>query len=642
MAESDYIPDEISAVLEDIYSWGEEAEAEELQALLAQLPDFSKRYEQLEYHSLGGSKTIYSARESHTGRTVAIASIRDEKQKSVETILRFVREARITAVLEHPAIVPVYELGRNQFGKPFFVMRFLQDESLRKVIKEHLKKNPAYLRDYPPQVLLEIFLKICDAVAYAHSCGILHLDLKPENIMLGRFGEVYVCDWGLAKIINSEQLAEELTEFEQHWVQGRTLEGQVKGTPGYMAPEQVNPNFGDPSTATDVYALGAVLYSILTHRAPLEGLPLEAVMSCTMNGNIPAPQEVAPINQIPSALSAIAAKAMSLQPKDRYQTVQELADELRNYNSGFAVSAENGSLWHHLGLFVSRHKMVIIPVMVFLFFGSVFWVAWLKREQRVNKEELIFKEKMEQKLEALMRYNNQLTRLVAQHEARLSEEKDSRPWYTLDPKDQCISINFTDGGDGFPRTDYAIGGLVEVGFWETIHAKQGRRNTDPQNLRNQLGQATGVSFDMVTPDGVGGNWFIASGFDTERTNMNNEIMVNWTEIAGRGWLYFNGVRKLGKTYDVIIYSARNLNNHVARFEVEGKEVMLTSDGAQAGPFRQAVATTIEESTAKRGMNYAVFRGLTAEQLVIEVEAMNYKGVSHWAPICGIQIIGRDN
>lgn len=253
--------------------------------ILSELVSLDSRFSDKVNHAKGGMKQVYKVNDLRTKRPVALAALRDDSDESNENIGRFLREARITAALEHPNIVPIYDIGLDEDGKPFFTMKFLKDQSLQKILKELTKQNPVYTKKYTFTVLLDIFMKICDAVAFAHSCKIIHLDLKPENIMIGDYGEVYVCDWGLAKLLGTvDDDTTGTINLDPTELNTYTLSGIIKGTPGFMAPEQIDSQFGEKDYRTDIYALGALLYSLLTFRQPFYGLSNEMILDQTLHG----------------------------------------------------------------------------------------------------------------------------------------------------------------------------------------------------------------------------------------------------------------------------------------------------------------------------------------------------------------------
>ncbi|MHC5082251.1 MAG: serine/threonine-protein kinase, partial [Planctomycetota bacterium] len=254
-------------------------------------PASETRYGILGEIARGGMGAIVKLVDNDIRRPVAMKVILGGPANSVEgaetaRIERFVEEAQVTGQLEHPNIVPVHELGLDAEGKVYFTMKLVRGESLDAIIDAVADKDPEAIRKYSLSHLLQVFLKVCDAMAFAHSKGVVHRDLKPENVMVGRFGEVLVMDWGLAKVKGHEDRAEE------EWVEtirsekeaGRTLSGEVMGTPSYMPPEQAAGKVERVDERSDVFALGAVLYKILTHEAPYTGISVEEVARGALYG----------------------------------------------------------------------------------------------------------------------------------------------------------------------------------------------------------------------------------------------------------------------------------------------------------------------------------------------------------------------
>lgn len=333
--------------------------------LLAELASLDKRFDNKTDHAKGGMKQVFKVNDLRTKRPVALAALREDSEQSNENVGRFLREARITAALEHPNIVPIYDIGLDEAGKPFFTMKFLKDQSLRKILKELAKQNPVYTKEYTFTVLLDIFMKICDAVAFAHSCKIIHLDLKPENIMIGDYGEVYVCDWGLAKLLGAVDMGEPAGGIHLDAVElnSYTLSGIVKGTPGFMAPEQIDSKLGEKDYRTDVYALGALLYSLLTFRQPFYGLSNEKTIDQTLHGS-PKKIEELSYRPVPEGIAAICRKAMAKIPDVRYQNVNQIIKDVRFFQEGFATQAENLTIKKSLILSYKRNRFKYIAFSV--------------------------------------------------------------------------------------------------------------------------------------------------------------------------------------------------------------------------------------------------------------------------------------
>jgi tRNA A-37 threonylcarbamoyl transferase component Bud32 len=243
-------------------------------ATIAYEPKTRQRYTMTRLHATGGIGQGWLARDEDLGRDVALKELRTDRGDSSAAAARFLEEAKITGQLEHPGIVPVYELVQPQDGPPCYAMRFVGGRTLADAIKEYHRKRqageagPLALRE-----LLTVFVGICNAVAYAHSRGVLHRDLKPQNVALGDFGEVMVLDWGLAKVVGKPEDPASLLPVDLGAGDSRdeTRQEQVLGTPGYMAPEQAEGRLDLLDERSDIYGLGAILYEVLTGAAPFGG-----------------------------------------------------------------------------------------------------------------------------------------------------------------------------------------------------------------------------------------------------------------------------------------------------------------------------------------------------------------------------------
>ena len=289
-------------------------------------------------HARGGLGEVFVAHDESFGRDVALKEIKPRYADDPESRSRFVREARITGSLEHPGIVPVYALGQNPDGRPFYAMRFIDGETLSDTLdrfhgndgKPTALADPG-VRSLELRRLLSRFVDVCHAVHFAHTRGVLHRDLKPANIMLGRFGEAIVVDWGLGKTLGERPTDED----ESGW----TLPGTTMGTPSYMSPEQASGNAASLGPATDVYSLGATLFAVLTGRAPIEGKGREQsqVLNDVRRGQFPRPREVR--REVSRTLEAVCLKAMALKPAHRYETAAALAEDVERWLAGEPVTA---------------------------------------------------------------------------------------------------------------------------------------------------------------------------------------------------------------------------------------------------------------------------------------------------------------
>ncbi len=359
----------------------------------------------------GGMGSVLHAQDCKLGRDVAMKVMRLSSAASEEARSRFIREATVLARLEHPNIVPIHELGWDAENRLYYTMKLVQGRTLQAVLNGLRNRDADFISYYTLDRLLTIFRKICDAMSMAHARGVIHRDLKPDNIMVGEFGEVLVMDWGLAKIqADARQVAEEaalkadagsaerfreLADSELSKSAGLTLDGAVMGTPLYMSPEQASGHLAEIDQQSDIFSLGGILYALLTLHAPVDGKTADEIMSRIKGGQILPPTVYnvttksgtsgrekdakaadpkkfqplphCPHGKVPSALSAVTMRALSVDKSRRYKAVAELAADVESYQGGFATSAERAGLLTQLRLLIQRHKRE---------FGVAF-AAWL-------------------------------------------------------------------------------------------------------------------------------------------------------------------------------------------------------------------------------------------------------------------------
>ncbi|WP_026602556.1 serine/threonine protein kinase [Methylomonas sp. 11b] len=309
---------------------------------------------------VGGGGQVLLGFDERIGREVAIKELLDQAaNEDAELSARFLREARITGRLEHPGIVPVYDLGKKQSGAPYYVMRLVRGDTLAKALKacnaEMLAEHALARR----LSLLDRLIDVCEAVAYAHSKGVIHRDIKPGNIVLGPFGETIVLDWGLAKVENEADLAPLLHAASTQAADDGELTrmGDILGTPAYMAPEQANPDFGIVDTRSDVFALGCILYYLLAGHPPLRGSADEIL--ARLSSLAPMPSARDPKLPMPLELIAICDKALAKDKSLRFPNAASLADELCAYRDGRLVSAYAYSRGELVRRFIARNKVVL-------------------------------------------------------------------------------------------------------------------------------------------------------------------------------------------------------------------------------------------------------------------------------------------
>lgn len=357
-----------------------------------------RRYVQPRIHAEGGMKMIISSSDRLIRRQVAIAKMKENKLDR-DSLKLFLHEARILARLDHPNIVPLYDIGLDPGGEPYFTMKLLSGETLEDILLRLAKGNEEYLKKYSLSHLLEIFLKVSEAVAFAHSRNVVHRDLKPANIQVSDYGEVLLCDWGLAKDINlPAQSTEEINLTEI--LSQQTNCGVIKGTPGYMAPEQLDIESGEITEKTDIYSLGCILYSILTHTKPIESDSLEMLRKKTMEGQVIPASQRSPKN-IPKALEAVVAKAMSVDQNDRYPDVEYIIKEVKAFLGGYATEAQNADFKTQIMLLFKRHKAISLAVAIsFLVIALLVTFFLLKLKEGEKSALKAMHEAEKQKLEA--------------------------------------------------------------------------------------------------------------------------------------------------------------------------------------------------------------------------------------------------
>ena len=304
------------------------------------VPDLSgTRYALSELIARGGMGVVYAAEDEKLHRRVAL-KVLDTAGTNAELTQRLIREARILAQLEHPGIVPVHDVGILPDGRVFYTMKFVEGLRLDEYIKQ-LDSLPQRLR---------LFLRICDAVAFAHARGVLHRDLKPANVMVGSFGEVLVMDWGLAKILQEPAAAEEtvvvssqqrISSEEETQATVVTGHGTVMGTPGYMSPEQERGETEKIDARSDIFSLGALL---------------KFVAASSQDRS----------KRLPRALQAICEKATANQPEQRYESVSEFAADVSRHLDGLPISAYSENVFEKLARFYKRHQIAILLITAYL------------------------------------------------------------------------------------------------------------------------------------------------------------------------------------------------------------------------------------------------------------------------------------
>jgi serine/threonine protein kinase len=333
--------------------WLSDAVVAHLRAV-ADWPDLSgTHYEIVEKIGQGGMAAVYRARDRQLDREVAI-KVLAVPEEGDPAASRLLSEAKIVAQLEHPGIVPVHDLGVLPDGRVYYVMKLVRGKRL----------DESTERDLP--ALLRTFEKICQAVEFAHAHGVIHRDLKPQNVMVGEFGEVLVLDWGVAKRKGDLESSLHSTPAQGSAEGAQTKDGCVIGTPGYMAPEQARGDTGSIDERTDVYALGAILYFLLTGQAPAR-----SASESTLVG----PREWNP--SAPKAVEAICLKALSPERDSRYARVAEISADVGRYLAQLPVAAYRETILDTSRRLFVKYRTAILLVLAYLVVRVVllFWAG---------------------------------------------------------------------------------------------------------------------------------------------------------------------------------------------------------------------------------------------------------------------------
>ncbi|MCA9218414.1 MAG: protein kinase [Planctomycetales bacterium] len=313
-------------------------------------------------HAEGGLGIVSIAEDTQLARQVALKEIRQQYSNDEECRRRFVLEAQVTGALEHPGIIPVYGLGVNKEGYPYYAMRFIRGESMQQaIVRIHSPQN-SETREREIRRLLQRFLAVCNTIEYAHSEGVLHRDIKPDNIMLGPYGETLVLDWGLAKVTD----AKTDSPSEQGCVlqsaapdagNGSTRMGAAMGTPGFMSPEQSLGWHDKLTPASDVYSLGCVLFCVATGSRPFDSNDIATIIRKTQTGEFPSPR--AKNTAVAKPLEAIILRAMATKANQRYQSAKLLADDVEAFLADEPVTAWEEPLSVKTRRWVKRHRTFV-------------------------------------------------------------------------------------------------------------------------------------------------------------------------------------------------------------------------------------------------------------------------------------------
>ncbi len=445
-AEADGICDELKAAsylasLGGPPSDRDDPEWRELMERLSTKAPLESRYQLLSEVAQGGMGVVFKVWDQELDRPLAMKVALEEDDPDCQkpthvsaSLGRFLEEAQMTGQLDHPGIVPVHELGVDEKQRVYFTMRLVEGRSLRDVIRMVHGGNES---GWTQTRVLGVLLKVCEAVAYAHSKGVLHRDLKPSNVMVGRFGEVYTMDWGLAKALRASPRApnaspprETETDSEDPGAAQHTRQGTVLGTPAYMAPEQARGEVDRLDSRTDVYSIGAMLYHLLAGCAPYadreESPTARQIIQWVTEGS---PTRLGQRNPtVAPELEAVCERAMARAPEHRYQSVESLATDLRSYLEQRVVRAYETGPLAELRKWVLRNRatagslaaaiLITITLLTLMFTNEAQNARALSRSNR----------ELESAHQEVRHYNDRFTSLADINELRRLEQASQELW----------------------------------------------------------------------------------------------------------------------------------------------------------------------------------------------------------------------
>ncbi len=352
------------------YSW-----LESEFGLTLSVPEIGQRYQIYDELGAGGAAQVYLGYDTDLARQVAIKILRRHRRASRDSVVRFLNEAKITARLQHPGIVPIHDIGIIQ-GELFIAMEKVEGRTLREILDE---RQPKSHQGRSLDELIRLFEHICQIVGYAHSIGVVHRDLKPANLMSGEFNKVYVMDWGLAMDSRRDsRLSDALDRYLAKGTAETAAGGDANrfaGTPAYMAPEQIVGMQGQVDPRSDVFALGVILYEMLAGKHPFERATMRETMHAIKND--PPPPIKASVNR---DLKLVCAKALAKLPEKRYATAGELAEDIHRALNQYPVAARRNKVSAHV-LKYGRRNWILACIVAAVTLAAVYFVTTRQRQE---------------------------------------------------------------------------------------------------------------------------------------------------------------------------------------------------------------------------------------------------------------------
>ncbi|MFW5828935.1 MAG: protein kinase domain-containing protein [Planctomycetota bacterium] len=406
------------------------------------------RYDVIGSIGMGANGQVFAVFDNSFHREIAAKFLHPRKAERSDHFDRFLREARITASLSHPNILPIYDVDVSAGGLPYFTMRKAEGLSLFDAIEQAQRRGRPLAELATPFQRASVMVKVCDAIAYAHEQGIIHQDIKPENIIIGAFGDVLLIDWGTA-ITAEDRFADQV---------------KLQGTPAYMAPEQARREYADERS--DVYCLGATLFHLLLHRLPVWSKDLDTFWEMKRQGII-QPPTAAERRMASAPLLAIAMRAMAAEPEERYASVDDLRNDLQRYLEGLSISAYSDSLWELTRRIYRRHRATLLMagLALLLLIGSIAY-HFYERSKEFSRWHDIHHEEFATAALATLSDEWQLLqfpfwRKHLGHAEPLSDgelrlEADALVWDTRDRLEGCSNLVFRQAYPGNLRASWTV------------------------------------------------------------------------------------------------------------------------------------------------------------------------------------------
>ncbi len=318
------------------------------------------RYDNFRKFAEGGTAILEECLDKNLGREVLMKRLHTHLVEDETERKRFQREARVTALIQHPGTVPLYEIGRDREGSVYFTMKKVEGDSLREILLGIVARDKYFKSKYTLNTLIEVLVQVGQAVAFAHSRGVVHRDLKPANILVGGFGEVMILDWGLAKIMNEPESVHGEIPEKDHVSLELTRAGKRAGTPLYMSPEQAAGENDQIDGRSDVYSMGSILYEVLTYENLVWGQDKEEVLEKILHQEPVSPRKRAPNRHIPRILDSICMRAIQKHPDDRYSSLLDMVEDMRAYLLHENVTAHHYTPWERFLNWERRNTMLMV------------------------------------------------------------------------------------------------------------------------------------------------------------------------------------------------------------------------------------------------------------------------------------------